>query len=88
LLAGHLYFYAAQHEASVLAFRAAGHHFLSLGRLDRAADAFHDGAWVATRAGLTGQAQELGGWTQILTRQQPQTQRGQRRFLASADRSS
>lgn len=88
MLAGHLYFYAAQHEASVLAFRAAGHHFLSLGRLDRAADAFHDGAWVATRAGLTGQAQELGGWTQILTRQQPQTQRGQRRFLASADRSS
>jgi hypothetical protein len=88
VLAGHLYFYVGEHEASVLAFRAAGQLFLALGLLDSAAGAFRDGAWVAAQAGLEREAQELCEWTEVLTRRQPQGQPGQRRFFAGAARSS
>jgi hypothetical protein len=88
ILAGHLYFYAAQHEASVLAFRTAGQMFVAMGQLQRAAASFRDGAWVASQAGMGARAQELRAWVEVLTRPQPQTGPGQRRLTTDLARRS
>ena len=88
VMAGHLYYYAGDHEAAVLAFRTAGRMFVAFARLDMAAVAFRDGAWVAHRAGLERAAQELRQWSEVLTSPRPQGERRQRRFLTGAARMS
>jgi hypothetical protein len=87
-IAGHLYFHAGQHEASVLAFAAAGRLLLALGDFAGAAAAFRGGAWVANQAGLGEQAQQLCEWAEILSRPQPQSAPGRRSFDAGLARRS
>ena len=88
ILAGHLYYYAAQNEASVLAFRTAGQMLVAMGALQRAVASFREGAWVAQQAGMGERAKELGGWVEVLTRPQPQVGPGQRRFTSGLARRS
>lgn len=87
VMAGHLYFHAAEHASSVVAFRAAGQLYLASGRLEAAARAFRDGAWVAGQAGSTLDAQELREWAEVLSRPQPQGQQGRRRLFVGGRRS-
>ena len=84
VVAGHLFYYAAEHDAALFAFRHAANVYLALGDIAAAARTLRDGAWVAHQAGLTLQARELGEWSQVLTRPQPQPQGGQRQLLFGA----
>ncbi|MGE0160239.1 MAG: hypothetical protein AB7T31_12585 [Gemmatimonadales bacterium] len=67
-MAGYLQFYRGRPKAAVLTLMQAGEAFLALGDVERAAEAFIDGAWVATRADMPVEARDLRERGRLLTR--------------------
>jgi hypothetical protein len=66
-IAGYLQYYAGRHRAAVASLTEAGEAFLTLGDVERAAETFIDGAWVATQAGLPAAANVLSERGGLLT---------------------
>lgn len=67
-LAGYLQFYRGRTKAAVVSLTQAGEAFLALGDVERAAEAFIDGAWVANEAGMPTEAHDLSGRARLLAR--------------------
>ena len=67
-LAGYLQFYRGRTKAAVVSLTQAGEAFLALGDVERAAEAFIDGAWVANEADMPTEARDLSGRARLLAR--------------------
>jgi hypothetical protein len=67
-LAGYLQFYRGRAKAAVSSLTQAGEAFLALGDVERAAQTFIDGAWVAAEADMRREAHELSDRGKLLTR--------------------
>jgi hypothetical protein len=66
-LAGYVEFYRGRPKAAVASLTQAGEAFLALGDVERAAQAFIDGAWVAAQAKMPIDARALGERGRLLT---------------------
>jgi hypothetical protein len=67
-IAGYLQYYAGRHRIAVASLTEAGEAFLMLGDVEQAAEAFIDGAWVATQADMAAVAKALSERGSRLTR--------------------
>jgi hypothetical protein len=67
-LAGYLQFYRGRSKAAVASLTRAGEAFLALGDVERAAETFIDGAWVANEAEMPLEAHDLSERGRLLTR--------------------
>jgi hypothetical protein len=66
-LAGYVEFYRGRPKAAVASLTQAGETFLALGDVERAAQAFIDGAWVAAQASMPIEARALHERGRLLT---------------------
>jgi hypothetical protein len=67
-LAGYIHFYRSRGAAAVESLTESGEAFLALGDVQGAAEAFIDGAWVATHLGSPAEAMALAERAKLLTR--------------------
>ena len=67
-VAGYIHYYEGGFQTAVTTLRRAGEAYLALGDVERAAEAFIDGAWVAGRSGMLSEALTLRERGLLLTR--------------------
>ena len=65
---GYLEYYAGELQNAVVTLRSAGEAYLALGDVERAAEMFIDGAWVAASAGMIPEMHALRDRGMLLTR--------------------
>ncbi len=67
-ISGYIEFYRRRPHAAVTSLTEAGEAFLALGDVERAAESFIDGAWVAVQSGMSIPALELSERARLLSR--------------------
>lgn len=67
-IAGYIEFYRNRPQTAVTTLTEAGEAFLALGDVERAAESFIDGAWVAMQAGMSEPAVDLSERARLLSR--------------------